>query len=94
VARVREALARDDYAAAKKMMHTLKGVAGNLTATRLFEAVKDLDRMLFALLDQANGPPAAASPGELVAGLERFETEMAVALADIADFACTSTAAD
>jgi CheY-like chemotaxis protein/HPt (histidine-containing phosphotransfer) domain-containing protein len=43
VDRVREALARQDIESARRTVHTLKGMAGNLSATELFEVARDLE---------------------------------------------------
>jgi two-component system, sensor histidine kinase and response regulator len=40
---VREALAREDTESARRTAHTLKGIAGNLSATEIFEVARDLE---------------------------------------------------
>jgi len=40
---IREAIARGDTAQAQRIVHTIKGVAGNLSATRVFTFAQDLE---------------------------------------------------
>ncbi len=51
--RLRHALAGDDTSTAVQMLHTLKGVAGNLGAEELFDAAAELENLLKA--EQAAG---------------------------------------
>jgi two-component system sensor histidine kinase/response regulator len=45
-ARVREAVADGDFVAAKRWVHTLKGVCGNIAATRLYECSIEVESAL------------------------------------------------
>lgn len=43
VGQIREALANEDMALAQRTVHTLKGMAGNLSATELYRSAQDLE---------------------------------------------------
>jgi two-component system, sensor histidine kinase and response regulator len=43
VGQIRDALAREDMASVRRTVHTLKGVAGNLSATKVYEAAQDME---------------------------------------------------
>jgi PAS domain S-box-containing protein len=75
--RVRDFLARGETGTAKKIMHTLKGVAGNLAAEPLTAAVAELDAQLAATLRGALDPPSLEGP------LKRFEDELSALCAEI-----------
>ena len=44
--KIREKLARQDFETAKRLAHTLKGVAGNIGASAVFEKARDLDEAI------------------------------------------------
>ena len=46
VLRIKEALQQNDFETAQKIVHAIKGVSGNLSANRLFEAAKKLEQEL------------------------------------------------
>ncbi len=71
-ARIAAALAADDRAAAERMAHTVKGVAGNIGLGAVQEAAGALEKAIHA----GDGVKSAAS---------RFETEIAKAVAALAD---------
>jgi two-component system sensor histidine kinase/response regulator len=66
---VREALARHDVDSAERLVHTVKGVAGNLGAGKLHAAATDLDEQL------KSGRPDRAEP-LLAAFAERLDEAM------------------
>ncbi|CAE6488957.1 unnamed protein product, partial [Rhizoctonia solani] len=76
--RLASALAAGDYDGARRMAHTLKGVAGNLSAEALFEAARRLE----TLLKQAgSGPP----DGALAEAAAEADGTLRVLLSDLAD---------
>ncbi len=46
VGQIREALAHEDMALARRTVHTLKGMAGNLSATEVYIAAQDLEAVI------------------------------------------------
>ena len=46
VGQIREALAREDMELAQRTVHTLKGMAGNLSATEVYVATQDLEAVI------------------------------------------------
>jgi two-component system, sensor histidine kinase and response regulator len=65
VGQIREALAHDDLASATHIVHTLKGVAGNLSVTSVAAAA----RILEAAMEQGGG-------GDIAAGLEGLDAAL------------------
>ena len=62
---------RDDIHAAGRLIHTIKGIAANISATRLFKAALDLEKGL------------KESPSEQLELLKNFENEMELILTSI-----------
>ncbi|MBM7568975.1 ATP-binding protein [Paenibacillus sacheonensis] len=68
--RLQEALQAGDYAAARRMAHTLKGVAGNLSADALYAAAWQLERLLKAAGEDRSGPDTSAAAAEAAEALQ------------------------
>ncbi len=79
--RLRSDLKGNDLAAAKKISHALKGVAGTIAATELERTAIDLDRLLHRLQDNAETTTdSAAARRKWAAQLETLMVELDNAL--------------
>ncbi len=70
MSRLTRCLAAHDDLAASHLLHNLKGAAATLGADRLAEMAGALEASL------QSAAPQGAEPGDLVAGIEAFETEL------------------
>ncbi len=67
-----------ELVAARAAAHNLKGLAGNLSATALFESAAELERALGLVLESEN-----QDTGELAPGLARLSGELKAAIAAV-----------
>ncbi|MBU2547045.1 MAG: PAS domain S-box protein [Proteobacteria bacterium] len=74
---IRASLKREDIETARRLAHTIKGVAGNIGASGVHEAAKDLELAIIT------------KPGESETSLDRLNRELAVVLASLKRFAET-----
>ena len=81
-ARFEETLLDGDYAGARRMAHTLKGVAGNLSAAELSRAAQELERLLKAPGDAPSEADIAAAAAEVSAALQGLLRELAKGMPD------------
>ncbi|SFI74508.1 PAS domain S-box-containing protein [Paenibacillus sp. UNC496MF] len=80
--RLAAALAAGDYAGARRMAHTLKGVAGNLSAEGLFEAARRLETRLKEAGDGTPGGALAEAAAEADETLRGLLSELAGVMPD------------
>jgi signal transduction histidine kinase/DNA-binding response OmpR family regulator/HPt (histidine-containing phosphotransfer) domain-containing protein/HAMP domain-containing protein len=71
---IRSAVTRQDWEAAHRLVHDLKGVAGNLSASKLFAAARELDAGIKARDEHAEAIPAL---------LSAVEEQLGIALAQV-----------
>jgi two-component system sensor histidine kinase/response regulator len=77
VEQITEALATGDIALAERIAHTLKGVAGNIGATRVHSAAGPLEKLI---RDRATAKNVEAAKQRLAAALNPLVTELRAAL--------------
>jgi two-component system sensor histidine kinase/response regulator len=71
---IKAALVRGDQAVAERMAHTLKGLAGNIAATDLYQKSEQLEQLLRALAGA--GTDAAAIDGALQRAQQALDTQV------------------
>jgi two-component system sensor histidine kinase/response regulator len=80
-AQIKDALDRGDLQAAQRLAHTLKGVAGNLSVSAVFEAARDLDAALKTGADSAASEALAQLQRDLAQAVESIQGAFPVEVA-------------
>lgn len=78
--RLAGAMESGDYAGARRMAHTLKGVAGNLSAEELAASAQRLELLLKAASDGRPAPGLASAAAEAGAVLRRLMDELSTVM--------------